>query len=61
LFRVRSRNYLGCFFVAGFAYVIVVLVVAAKWGLTESFLTSVAAMLCLNYFFPSADSIAHDQ
>jgi two-component system sensor histidine kinase KdpD len=37
--------------IAGFAYVLVVLVVAAKWGLAESFLTSVAAMLCLNYFF----------
>jgi hypothetical protein len=37
--------------IAGFAYVLVVLVVAAKWGLAESVLTSVAAMLCLNYFF----------
>jgi two-component system sensor histidine kinase KdpD len=37
--------------IAGFAYVLVVLVVAAKWGLAESFLTSVASMLCLNYFF----------
>jgi two-component system sensor histidine kinase KdpD len=37
--------------IAGFSYVLVVLVVAAKWGLTESFVTSVAAMLCLNYFF----------
>jgi two-component system sensor histidine kinase KdpD len=37
--------------IAGFAYVLIVLVVAAKWGLAESFLTSVAAMLCLNYFF----------
>ena len=37
--------------IAGFAYVLVVLVVAAKWGLAESFLTAVAAMLCLNYFF----------
>src|ERR1035437_6698682 len=37
--------------IAGFAYVLVVLVVAAKWGLAESFLTSEASMLCLNYFF----------
>ena len=37
--------------IAGFSYVLVVLVVAAKWGLAESFVTSVAAMLCLNYFF----------
>jgi K+-sensing histidine kinase KdpD len=58
LSRVRSHNYLGCFLGAAcqqpdaeFAYVLVVLVVAAKWGLAESFLTSVAAMLCLNYFF----------
>ena len=26
-------------------------VVAARWGLTESFVTSVAAMLCLNFYF----------
>jgi two-component system sensor histidine kinase KdpD len=37
--------------IAGLSYVLVVLVVAAKWGLAESFVTSVAAMLCLNYFF----------
>jgi len=37
--------------IAGFAYVLIVLVVAARWGLIESLLTSVAAMLCLNYFF----------
>jgi two-component system sensor histidine kinase KdpD len=37
--------------IAGFAFVLAVLVVAARWGLTESFVTSVAAMLCLNYFF----------
>lgn len=37
--------------IAGFLYVLVVLVIAAKWGLAESFVTSVAAMLCLNYFF----------
>ena len=37
--------------IAGFAYVLVVLVVAARLGLVESLITSVAAMLCLNYFF----------
>jgi two-component system sensor histidine kinase KdpD len=37
--------------IVGFAYVLAVLVVAARWGLTESFVTSVAAMLCLNYYF----------
>ncbi len=37
--------------IAGFAYVLIVLIVAARWGLIESLLTSVAAMLCLNYFF----------
>jgi K+-sensing histidine kinase KdpD len=37
--------------IAGFSHVLVVLVLAAKWGLAESFVTSVAAMLCLNYFF----------
>jgi two-component system sensor histidine kinase KdpD len=37
--------------VVSFAYVLVVLIVAARWGLAESIVTSVAAMLCLNYFF----------
>src|ERR1035437_3186654 len=37
--------------IAGFAYVLAVLVVAARWGLAESIVTSVAGMLCLNYFF----------
>jgi len=37
--------------IVGFAYVLAVLVVAARWGLTESFVTSVAAMLCLNFYF----------
>jgi two-component system sensor histidine kinase KdpD len=31
--------------------VFIVLIVAERWGLIESLLTSVAAMLCLNYFF----------
>ena len=37
--------------ITGFAYVLIVLIVAARWGLIESLLTSVAAVLCLNYFF----------
>jgi two-component system, OmpR family, sensor histidine kinase KdpD len=37
--------------IVGFAYVLAVLVVAARWGLSEALVTSVAAMLCLNYFF----------
>jgi two-component system sensor histidine kinase KdpD len=37
--------------IVGFAYVLAVLVIAARWGLTESILTSIAATLCLNYFF----------
>ena len=43
LLRVNSLT-------AGLSYVLVVLVVAAKWGIAESFVTSVAAMLCLNFF-----------
>jgi two-component system sensor histidine kinase KdpD len=37
--------------IAALAYVLVVLIIAAKWGLLESLVTSVAAMLFLNYFF----------
>lgn len=37
--------------IVSFAYVIAVLIVATRWGLAESIVTSVAAMLCLNYFF----------
>jgi two-component system sensor histidine kinase KdpD len=37
--------------IVGFAYVLAVLIVAASWGLTESFVTSIAATLCLNYYF----------
>jgi two-component system sensor histidine kinase KdpD len=36
---------------AGFAYLIVVLFVAARWGLTESIACAVAAVLCYNFFF----------
>ena len=37
--------------IAALVYVLAVLVVAARWGLLESFATSIAAMICLNYFF----------
>jgi two-component system sensor histidine kinase KdpD len=37
--------------VVGFTYILAVLVVAARWGLSESIVISVAAMLCLNYYF----------
>ena len=36
---------------AGFAYLLLVLALAATWGLTEAVVASVAAMLCYNYFF----------
>ena len=35
----------------GFIYLVVILVVATVWGFIESMSASVAAMLCLNYFF----------
>lgn len=37
--------------ITALAYVLAVLIVAARWGLFESLSTSIAAMLCLNYFF----------
>jgi two-component system, OmpR family, sensor histidine kinase KdpD len=37
--------------VASFAYLLVVLVVASRWGLIESTMASLAATLCLNFFF----------
>jgi K+-sensing histidine kinase KdpD len=36
---------------AGFAYLITVLFIAARWGLVEAVTASVAAGFCLNYFF----------
>ena len=36
---------------AGFAYLVVILVIATAWGLVESTVASIAAMLCFNYFF----------
>jgi two-component system sensor histidine kinase KdpD len=35
----------------GFAYLIVILLVAAQWGLAESVFASVIATICFNYFF----------
>jgi two-component system sensor histidine kinase KdpD len=36
---------------AGFAYLVTILLVAARWGLPESVTASAAAAFCLNYFF----------
>jgi two-component system sensor histidine kinase KdpD len=36
---------------AGFAYLVTILLVAARWGLVESVTASAAAAFCLNYFF----------
>jgi two-component system sensor histidine kinase KdpD len=36
---------------AGFAYLLGVLGIATAWGLIEAIITSVAAMLCFNFFF----------
>lgn len=36
---------------AGFTYLIAILLIATAWGLLESMVASVAAVLCLNYFF----------
>jgi two-component system, OmpR family, sensor histidine kinase KdpD len=35
----------------GFAYLLLILAIAAAWGLTEAIVASLAAMLCYNYFF----------
>jgi two-component system sensor histidine kinase KdpD len=37
--------------IAGFAYLLIILVVAANWGFLESIVTSITAMLCLNFYF----------
>jgi K+-sensing histidine kinase KdpD len=39
------------FTTAGFAYLITVLLIAARWGLAEAVTASIAAAICLNYFF----------
>jgi len=36
---------------AGFAYLLGILAIATTWGLIESVIASVAAMLCFNFFF----------
>jgi K+-sensing histidine kinase KdpD len=36
---------------AGFAYLITILLIAARWGLTESLSASIVAGFCLNFFF----------
>jgi two-component system sensor histidine kinase KdpD len=36
---------------AGFAYLVAILFIAAKWGLTESLVGSFGAVVCFNYFF----------
>ena len=36
---------------AGFAYLLGILAIAATWGLIESSVASVAAMLCFNFYF----------
>ena len=35
----------------GFFYLVAILLIATTWGLVESTITSVVAMLCFNYFF----------
>src|SRR5712692_8829526 len=35
----------------GFAYLVAILFVAARWGLLEAIVGSVAAVLCYNFFF----------
>jgi two-component system, OmpR family, sensor histidine kinase KdpD len=36
---------------AGFAYLLGILAIAATWGLIESIIASIAAMLCFNFYF----------
>jgi two-component system sensor histidine kinase KdpD len=47
LFSLLNVNAL----VSGFTYLLIVLVIAARWGLLESSVTSLAAVICLNFFF----------
>jgi len=44
---------------AGFAYLITVLLIAARWGLAEAVSASLAAAFCLNYFFLSPVGTLH--
>ena len=36
---------------AGFAYLITVLLIAARWGLIEAVIASIVAGFCLDYYF----------
>jgi two-component system sensor histidine kinase KdpD len=36
---------------AGFAYLVAILFIAARWGLTESIVASLVAVACFNFFF----------
>jgi len=47
LFSLLPANAL----IAGLVYLLMILVVAANWGFLESIVTSIAAMLCLNFYF----------
>jgi two-component system sensor histidine kinase KdpD len=44
---------------AGFAYVITILLIAARWGLAEAVSASLAAAFCLNLFFLSPVGTLH--
>jgi len=44
LFQVNATT-------AGFAYLVAILFISARWGLTEAIVASVAAVLCFNFFF----------
>src|SRR5579863_1843889 len=44
LFQVNATT-------AGFAYLVAILFIAANWGLTESIIGSIVAVLCFNFFF----------
>jgi len=44
---------------AGFAYLITILLIAARWGLSEAVSASLVAAFCLNYFFVSPVGTLH--
>jgi two-component system sensor histidine kinase KdpD len=44
LFQVNATT-------AGFAYLVAILFISARWGLTEAIVGSIAAVLCFNFFF----------
>src|ERR1700681_3049232 len=46
-FRVASVNATT----AALAYLVAILFIAAKWGLVESIVGSIVAVLCLNFYF----------